>query len=193
MERSSCIHLVHEANRRQVIVFTHDLPFLYLIKKYADETSTPINTHWVQRQGNNPGYVSLNNSPALEREYSKTARAHDLYKKAKDSLGEEQENYLRQGFGALRSCYEAFIVYELFKSVVLRFDVRISPGRLKEINWDVGIARDVNKKYEYISGFIEGHLQSDGYSSKPEPSVLLKEIEVFEDLKRRHKSLKPVA
>lgn len=32
-----------------------------------------------------------------------------------------QERLLRDGFGALRTSYEAFIIFELFNEVVLRF------------------------------------------------------------------------
>ncbi|MFC1893290.1 AAA family ATPase [Chloroflexota bacterium] len=184
--------LVDEASRRQVIVFTHDLPFLYLIKKYSGESNIDIATHWIQRREDKPGFVFLDNSPALEKEYCKTTRAHDLYQKANNSSAEEQENYLRLGFGALRTCYEAFIIYELFQGVVLRFDVRVSPGRLKNIRWDESIASEVNKKYEYLSRYFEGHLQSDGYVAKADPALLLKEIESFEALRNKHKSLKSV-
>lgn len=184
--------LVNEASKRQVIVFTHDLPFLYLIKKYSEESNIDIATHWIQRREDKPGYVFLDNSPALEKEYCKTTRARDLYQKAKNSFAEEQENYLRLGFGALRTCYEAFIIYELFQGVVLRFDVRVSPGRLKDIRWDESIAGEVNKKYEYLSRYFEGHLPSDGYVAKSNPALLLKEIDSFEALRRKHKSMKSV-
>jgi len=181
--------LVNEASRRQVIVFTHDLPFLYLIKKYTEESNIDIATHWIQRREDKPGYVFLDNSPALEKEYCKTTRARDLYLKAKNSFAEEQENYLRLGFGALRTCYEAFIIYELFQGVVLRFDVRVSPGRLKDIRWDETIVSEVNKKYEYLSRYFEGHLQSDGYVGKPDLAMLLKEIESFDALRKKHRSI----
>ncbi len=66
--------LVTEAKQRQVIVFTHDLPFLYYLKKYAERQTINIETHWIKRGDNDgkPGYVSLNNSPALERDYRKS-------------------------------------------------------------------------------------------------------------------------
>ena len=181
--------LTKESVKRQVIIFTHDLAFLYLVKKCAEENSVDITTHWIQKIENIPGYVFLNNSPALEKEYCKATRARELYKKSKDSAAEEREYYLRLGFGALRTCYEAFIIYELFQGVVLRFDVRVSPGRLRDIKWDNTIAKEVNSKYEYISKFIEGHLQADGYTPKPDVPMLLTEIESFELLRKKHNNL----
>ncbi|MDD5700488.1 MAG: AAA family ATPase [Dehalococcoidales bacterium] len=182
--------LIKECKKRQVIVFTHDLPFLYFLKKFSEDEQTEMVTHWIQRIENKPGYIFPNNSPALEKEYVKTARAQEFYEKAKASDGHEQEYFLRLGFAALRTCYEAFILYELFEEVVVRFDVRIMFGRLKRIKWDDSIADEANTKYEFLSRFIEGHLQSDEYTVKPDPQLLNQEIQSFNTLRTKLKTLK---
>lgn len=182
--------LAKEAKGRQVITFTHDLPFLYFLKKYAERNEVAIMTHWIQRIDNKPGYVFLNNSPALEKEYRKTARARKYYEKAKDSTASEREEYLQLGFAALRTCYEAFVIYDLFEEVVMRFDERISFGRLRGIKWDESIANEANVKYELLSRYIEGHLHTDGYIPPTDPKILLSEIEYFESLRERLKKLK---
>jgi hypothetical protein len=66
--------LANEASCRQVIVFTHDLPFLYFLKDYAEKKPVDIVTHWIKRgdYDDKPGYVFLDNCPAMEREYRKT-------------------------------------------------------------------------------------------------------------------------
>lgn len=179
-----------EAKTRQVIVFTHDLTFLYFLKNYAEQNSVVTRTHWIQRVDDKPGYVFLDNSPALEREYRKTTRAHEFYRQAKNTAGEEQENFMRLGFGALRTSYEAFIIYDLFEEVVMRFDSRISFGRLRSIKWDESIASEVNAKCELLSRYIEGHLPSNGYIGKPDPPVLLSEIKAFEELRKELRKLK---
>jgi len=97
---------------------------------------------------------------------------------------------MRLGFGALRTSYEAFIIYDLFEEVVRRFDVRISFGRLRGVKWDESIASEVNTKCELLSRYIEGHLPSNGYIAKPDPQVLLSEIEAFEELRKKLKKLK---
>jgi len=182
--------LAAEAKNRQVIVFTHDLAFLYFLKNDAEQNSVESRTHWIQRVDDKPGYVFLDNSPALEREYCKTTRAREFYRQAKNTSGEEQENFMRLGFGALRTSYEAFIIYDLFEEVVRRFDVRISFGRLRGVKWDESIASEVNTKCELLSRYIEGHLPSNGYIAKPDPQVLLSEIEAFEELRKKLKKLK---
>lgn len=185
--------LGEEAKRRQVVVFTHDLPFLYFLKQQCEQEGVESATHWIKRgdQDDRPGYVYLDNSPALEREYRKPTRAREIYVKAKDSPAAEQEGLLQDGFGALRTCYEAFIIFELFNEVVLRFDERVSFGRLKGVVWDKSIADEVTAKCELLSRYIEGHLHSNALrAQKPRPRTLLDEIEAFEALRKRLKDLR---
>jgi hypothetical protein len=185
--------LVAKAKNRQVIVFTHDLLFLYFLKKHAEQEPLEIVTHWIKRGDNDdkPGYVFLNNSPALERDYRKATKAREIYRQAKDAPAAEQEALLREGFGALRTTYEAFIILDLFGEVVMRFDERVSFGRLKDIVWDKAIADEVVDKCELLSKYIEGHLHSDAFGAKkPTPAVLLREIEAFENLKKKLNKLK---
>lgn len=184
--------LASEAKCRQVIVFTHDLPFLYFLKKYSEKEQVEIVTHWVKRgdDDDKPGYVYLNNSPALERDYRKPTRAHEIYAQAKTAPPEKQEDLLKEGFAALRTTYEAFIVFDLFSGVISRFDERLSLGPLRGIKWDEKIANEVVDTYERVSRYIEGHLHSDTFiSQKPTPAALLSEIEAFNAIKARWKAL----
>jgi AAA domain len=186
--------LAKEAKCRQVIIFTHDLPFLYFLKKHAEQEPVEIVTHWIKRGDNDdkPGYVFLNNSPALERDYRKATKARDIYQQAKGASAAEQEALLRDGFGALRTNYEAFIIFDLFDEVVMRFDERVSFGRLKNIVWDKSISDEVVTRCEQLSRYIEGHLHSDAFAAtKPTCEMLIREIEYFEALKKRLKLLKP--
>ncbi len=185
--------LVNQCKGRQVIVFTHDLPFLYYLKEYADKDGIPIETHWIKRGviDDKPGYVDLNNSPALEREYRKPTVAKGLYNRAIKASAAEQELLLKAGFSALRTSYEAFIVFDLLNEVVMRFDERISFGRLKEIAWDTSIVEDVIRKCEELSQLMEGHLHSDALGAKkPDPKALLDEIQFFEAVRKRLESAK---
>jgi len=185
--------LSKEALKRQVIAFTHDLPFVYYLKEGAEAATAAVETHWIKRgtTDDKPGYVFLNNSPALEREYRRPTRARELYSKAKKAAPSEQEALLRDGFGALRTSYEAFIVFELFNEVVMRFDERISFGRLKDIVWDRSIAQEVIEKCEALSRHIEGHLHSDAFTAtRPAPELLLVEVEAFEALVKRLRDLR---
>jgi hypothetical protein len=73
----------------------------------------------------------------------------------------------------------------------MRFEERVSFGRLKDITWDQSIANEVVSKCEFLSTYIEGHLHSDTFAAtKPTCEILLKEIEAFEALKKKLKALR---
>lgn len=185
--------LVGKSKDRQVIIFTHDLPFLYYLKSFAEKDEIPLSTHWIKRGGDDgrPGYVYLDNSPALEKDYKKATKAREMHSKALQADAALQEYLLRDGFGALRTCYEAFIIFDIFNEVVMRFSERISFGRLSEIYWEPSIVEDVIESCERLSRLLEGHLHSDALGAvKPKPADLLREIEHFEDLQKRLRKLK---
>ncbi len=184
--------LAKEANNRQVVVFTHDLPFLYFLKRDAEKLGVNLATHWVKRGeiDDKPGYLWLDDSPALEKEYKTPKRANEFYRKAKGAQASDQETLLRLGFGALRSTYEAFIVFGLFGGVVNRFEERISFSRLKDVVWDKEVITRVVEKCEHLSRYIEGHLHSDAFARMPSCEDLLNEIKEYESLKTYHKKLK---
>lgn len=188
--------LVKKSKDRQVVIFTHDLPFLYYLKSFAEKDEISISTHWIKRGGDDgrPGYVYLDNSPALERDYRKATKAREMHAKALQADAAYQEYLLRDGFGALRTTYEAFIIFDILNEVVMRFSERISFGRLSEVYWEPSIVEDVIESCERLSRNLEGHLHSDALGAvKPTPADLLHEIEHFESLQKRLKDLKKQA
>jgi energy-coupling factor transporter ATP-binding protein EcfA2 len=185
-------YLTELARTRQVIVFTHDLVFLYELKTQAKDLSVGTVTHWVQRgHDGTPGMVFLENSPACEGDYKSSRLARERYTKAKTAMPQEQQWLLAQGFGALRTSYEAFIIFALFEGVVERFEERISFGRLKDVSLDPGIVKEVISRMETLSRYIDAHLHSDSFTGqKPGPDVLWAEIEAFDTLRKQHKQEK---
>jgi energy-coupling factor transporter ATP-binding protein EcfA2 len=184
--------LSKEALTRQVIVFTHDLPFLYRLIEYAEEHNLDKSIHWIKRGDidNLPGYVYLDNSPALEKEYRKPTRAEECYKNAKNAPPQYQEAILKDGLGALRTTYEAFIVFEMLNEVVVRWGERISFGRLNGIVTDQELINDVISSCERLSRYIEGHLHSDEMAEKPTIETLRNELDTFYSTKNKLKKLK---
>ncbi len=185
--------LVRQARHKQVIIFTHDLPFLYFVKEQANQEKIKIRNHWIKRGefDDRPGYAFLDNSPTLEKDYKGSSLAQKCYGQAKNAPPGEQERLLREGFGALRTSYEALIIFDLFNEVVLRFDERISFGRLGGIVWDSDIAEEIVKRCEKLSRHIEGHLHSDAFVPvKPSLTDLKEEIDCFDGLRSKLKKLR---
>jgi hypothetical protein len=186
--------LVAEAKKRQVIVMTNNLSFVYGLRQQSETQAVDTVIHWVTREGDKPGYVHLNNGPATEEDYKNADLALKSYSEAKETHGEAQERVLKEGFARLRTSYEAFIIFELFGGVVRRFDEQIRIKPLEGLVWDPEIATAVVTKHELLSVLIEGHLHSDVYvAEKPTPEVLKREIDEFHALKARHKGLKKAA
>jgi hypothetical protein len=185
--------MVEQAKFRQVIVFTHDLSFLYRIKAHSEELSVSAVTHWIQREGSQPGFVYLDNSPVCEKEYRSANVAREYYSKAKKMAPSEQQGALQQGFGALRTSYEALIIFDLFNEVVGRFEETISFGRLKDIYIDKDLVKKIIQRMEVLSRHIDAHLHSDAYAgTKPSLENLYEEIEAFEAIRKQQKELKKV-
>jgi hypothetical protein len=186
--------LVKEAANRQVIIFTHDLAFLYHLIEAAEKEGVDVLCHWIQRGWKDglPGYVSIDNSPAIDRSFRKPTKAQHLFERAKDELDfSERERLLKDGFSSLRTCYEAFIVYDVFNEVVQRFSERISFGRLVDIVWDEAIVQEAMNKYEDLSLLMEGHLHSERFTHEElTPDILNEEINYFTGLKKQLRDLK---
>lgn len=186
--------LAEESLNRQVIIFTHDIHFLYLLKEYVKEVGSKVDSHWIKRgeHDDKPGYVFCDNSPMKDKDYLKPNIAQDLLNQAKNAPNpEEQLRLLQQGFGALRTTYEVFTIYNVFNSVVGRFEERISIGRLKEIVWNENIIGKVINRFEKLSRYIEGHSHSDSFASnRPTTELLQKEIDNYTNLKKELNDLK---
>ena len=185
--------LVEQARERQVIIFTHDLHFLYLLKSAAEQGDISLKSHWMRRSSEGqPGHISLDNSPASEKDYRNPQKATEFYNRAAKAEAEEQEMLLRAGFGALRTSYEVLVLVDCFNEVVKRFDERISMERLREVVTDPACLNAIADKIGTLSRFIEGHSHSDIHAAAAPLTVktLRDEIESFTQLKARIKELK---
>jgi len=185
--------IVRQASSRQVIVFTHDLHFFSKIMGYATDANIPTDTHWIERRNAQPGWIFLNNSRAYEDRYKTTKLAEQVLSEVSSPTcpPQEMERLLKEGFGALRTCYEALVIYEIFGGVVLRFGERISVERLKDAVVTDEIVAEVIQKIGDLSRFIEGHLHSDEYvAQKPTSETLAKEIKEFAALKKKIRDMR---
>jgi wobble nucleotide-excising tRNase len=188
--------LATEAKARQVIIFTHDLYFLYLLKNAAEQTGVEYQAHWIEKHfmDNTSGHIALNASPATERDFRNTNAAEKYLKAAKEAASpDKREAALRSGFGALRTSYEQFVLNDMFGDVVRRFDSRISIDRLKDARIDASTVEEVVHKVGELSRYIEGHSHSDEAVHAPSIDALAKQIEEFKALKTRHRAAKKTA
>ncbi len=184
--------LVSVSNNKQVIVFTHDLVFVSILISLLEDSSHLFSCHWIENQDiNHTGIIWLNNTPSFEQDYKKTGKAQKYLDEAKKLPPEERENKIKNGFTALRTNYEALVIFDLFNEVVMRFEERVSIDRLKNVVTNKETINKVMDSYGQCCRYMEGHLHSNNYAyQKPTIENLQEEINRFNEIKKEVKSLK---
>lgn len=185
--------LVYYSKIKQVIIFSHDLVFLYHLKNASKKGLAGITNsficHTIEKEGDFCGKILLNNSPTNEGQYNDPQKANEWLNRSRTVSGDTQIDYIKSGFAALRSSYEALAIFTILGGVVQRFDPQIRFGRLKDVKYDKELAETVIEKHGEISDLIEGHLASDEYGVTPTTNQLEKMINEFVELKDKFKAL----
>lgn len=183
--------LVAIAEYKQVVVFTHDLVFVSSLVNASESKKIELRCHWVEKNDNSIGIIWLDNSPSFEKKYKKSGIAQDFYQNAKKAPPEKREILVKSGFAALRSSYEAFVIFDLLSGVVQRFNDRVSVDSLTGVHVDQHIVSEILDAFGLACRYMEGHSHSDKYSAKkPTPDALNEEIERFNSLKKKIKKYK---
>jgi hypothetical protein len=160
--------LVEEAKERQVIVFTHDLPFLNAMFVAADSVGLEVQAHWIDRDDEGkPGRVILGDAPVTMKAYETAEKAKQHLAAAKQIAGSAQVEQIRAGMGALRRTIEETVVKRVFKGVVPRWEDRVIVTGLRNVNWDNDEVEKLCTVFEDLSGYVEGHSHPDESMGAP--------------------------
>jgi energy-coupling factor transporter ATP-binding protein EcfA2 len=192
-KRTITERLLKEATKRQVVIFTHDLVFMSIISDIAGDNGLDVSFHWVEKRGDQPGYVWNNNSPAIDDHYTSNKIPNEYLTNAKSaSQPQEIERYVKEGITAMRTCYEVLIMKDALCNTVTRFKDRLSIDRFKEIVLPVDLRDEIYEAYGLLCRYMEGHSHSDEYSSHIRPSTnnLKEEIDRYDALKKKIKDAK---
>lgn len=129
--------LVQEAKKRQVIVFTHDVVFLLLLKQYAEaEVVEQLDQH-VRHQSQGAG-VCVEELPwvamPVKRKIGYIKNEWQAAEKfERDGLLDRYEKEAKYLYGLLREAWERAIEEVLLNNVVERFQVGVQTQRLKVV------------------------------------------------------------
>jgi hypothetical protein len=74
---------------------------------------------------------------------------------------------LKDAAGKLRRCLEEIVPVFLFNVIVERWRENLMLTKLRAIKWDRELAGRVQNLFEELSRYIEGHSQTEAYSSAP--------------------------
>lgn len=193
---SAARRLVHEASKRQTIIFTHDIVFLTALENEASKNGIDykIQTIWSSPHGigycdsNAPwigqnvkeriGYLKGHSLPKLEKLYNNIPQMKDEY-----------EIRVIDFFEKIRETWERAVEEVVFNDTIQRFRDSIETNRLKAVRFDDEDYEKINKGMSLSSEFLHDRARSKGEEVTIDVSVLDKEInnlEEFVDMKRKH-------
>ena len=177
---------------KQVVIFTHDLAFVAALISHGNTLGITHDCHWIENEdGKTPGRIYLKNTPSYEKEYKTSHKAGEYLKAARAAGPEKREENIKNGFAALRTSYEAMVVFTLFNGVVQRFEERVSVDSLARIKFDDTIREEVVDSFYQCCRYMEGHLHSDNYQFiKPTIEALQEEIQRFDAINAKVKKLR---
>lgn len=175
---------------KQVLVFTHDLVFISVLINYCTDFQILYRCHSIENI-EEPGKIYLDNTPSHEAKYKTSSEARKYIKLAKDADPEIREAFIKSGFAALRSSYEAFVIFELFCGAVKRFDDRVSMDSLKGLHVEDSMVKEIMDNFKLCCRYMEGHIHSDKYlAAKPQLKHLQEEADRFDTMRPKLDKLK---
>lgn len=176
--------LVEEAEHRQVVVFTHDLVFLYELRREAEKANRPIAFRNVRRQQEKPGYIE-NELPDKAKSGLEMCNAlRSSLKAAKsgfDKLTDTQRTIFCKGtIGQLRDAWEQAIS-DYIRPVLERFDNKVKPTSMFKLGI---LTEDDVKRVMAAQSRLSEDLHSSAQALNPEAvslDDLLNEVKALEE------------
>jgi len=185
--------LAREAAVRQVIVFTHDLAFVWEMVEAAKNAGAPYKGVHVFSSQNVKGLAK----DSLPHEGGKLeARLNgirDLAAKARKALEKDMDHdaydfHVRRSYGLLRDCWERLIEEVMFGETVRRFRNGVNTKNLKRAYVDDEDFEAVWHGMTRCSCFTHD-APTDAVVDLPQPDAFLADIEAFAAAFERSKSM----
>ncbi|MCH7783374.1 AAA family ATPase [candidate division KSB1 bacterium] len=178
---------VQESKKRQVIIFTHDIVFLFALTKEADSNGISNIVQTVTKIGEKIGVCDSEVPWIALTVNRRIGKLRDMIQGAEKEYKEgEIENYQKEAeiiYGRLRTTWEKAVEEVLFLDVITRFTPEIHTKKLKNL---VILKEDyyrIERGMSKCSIWLPGHDQPAAMNSPfPEPQELksdVTELEVF--------------
>lgn len=178
--------LVDESIHRQVIVFTHDIVFLLLLKQYAEQQDIEHLHQYVCQSSIGAGvctpdlpWVALKTSARITYLKGKMQEVEKLYRDGHQERYEQEAGYI---YGRLRETWERGVEEVLLNGIVERFRNSVQTKRIGKI---ADITDEDYKTVEIAmtkcSKWLPGHDQAAAaIEDHPEPAELRRDIEALD-------------
>jgi len=148
--------LVEEAAKRQVVVLTHDIVFVYYLLEAAEEQGLALHAQALTRAAGEVGVVS-DSLPWEARSPMQRLKAlrHELKTELRGLYKGRDSRYERRAqlwLLDLRKAYERLIEVYLLNSVVERQSLPIRVQKLHGIRWTPALAEEIDIAIREVSG-----------------------------------------
>jgi hypothetical protein len=148
--------LVEEAAKRQVVVLTHDLVFVYYLQEKAEELGIEVHGQALERAFHSVGVVAselpwevkspMDRAKALRHELK--AKLIPLYKGNDPAYEAEAQRWRLE----LRKAYERMIEVYVLGGTVERQARNIRIRNLHKVRWSAELAREIDAAVKELSG-----------------------------------------
>jgi energy-coupling factor transporter ATP-binding protein EcfA2 len=178
--------LVKESKTRQVIVFTHDIVFLLLLKQYSEEQGVAQLDQHVRQLSNGAGvcaeelpWVALPVRKKIGYLKNEWQTADKLFRDGHQAPYEKEAKYL---YGLLREAWERALEEVLLGGVIERFRPGVQTQHVHAIaDITEGDCKALDAAMTKCSKWLPGHDQAAAARAEvPEPAVLKADIDSLE-------------
>ncbi|PZP54833.1 MAG: hypothetical protein DI586_08670, partial [Micavibrio aeruginosavorus] len=185
-KRSSKVakRLALEAQKRQVIIFTHDLIFYNDICGAAQELNIePANISIVTNL-NGSGYVDPAGEPwkgkPVEKRINIIKSDFESVKKLHQTSPSQYEKEIKNIYGRLRDTYERAVEEKIFNKVIVRYSDEVQTTRLRYIDFSDQLAESFYQGMTKASTYSHDN-PAAGNIDLPDPKELESDIKHLED------------
>ena len=178
--------LVQEAKSRQVIIFTHDIAFLFELQYFSESYSI---THHVQNVRKN-SVSGLTSGGLPWHAKNVEGRIESLKKEASNldepSMGREKLNeHAGLIYSRLRETWERLIEEVLFNKVLTRFSPEVKTMRLEEVSIEDSDYKTIYNEMKNCSRHMVGHdTPPTSSGDKPSANDIMRDIKKIESYKK---------
>jgi energy-coupling factor transporter ATP-binding protein EcfA2 len=179
--RYVAVSLCSLARQRPVVVFTHDLFFLHLLRQQAHFDNIPLTAEFLRREGSTVGIVS-DGFPWIGQNVSQRIgilkqRSQEAAALHRQGLTSEYESDAKQIYVLLRESWERAVEEVLLNGAVTRFNPQIHTQQLRNLH---GLDQDIINRLEIgmtKSSRLSGHdIAVTASDPVPDPSELDSDI-----------------
>lgn len=186
--------LSSEAHRRQVIVFTHDLPFVFELRAAAKDAAVPVHFQSVWRQGNAVGRVDDDppfKTLGLTKRLNKLETELQVLRKSPapnlDAAWAQVDGF----YSRLRACWERAVEERILGGVVQRFERDVKTKQFKDMRVSKSLLEQVDEGMTRASRFVH----EDAFRAQvPLPAVddMAEDLERLRRFDQESKSTEPL-